>query len=154
MPKQPRLTSQRQFSQLIRRLTGAASLYDLIRVATVFNSSNNVKRTFLDQCRRSVIPQYENSPARTQWPVADRVKPWSSRCTISMPPGVSFEKVFGQRGYGAATPSRRSIELFILTISLVVLVIFAFLWNSVFDDHCKRGNSCFAGLVRSSSCGC
>jgi len=119
------LTSAAQFSQLIVAYRDGVPLR-LNQVATVFNSSNNIKRTFWINGRRSVILAVRKQPGSNTVAVADRVKAVVLSLHDSMPPGVSFGKVSDN-----ADMVRDSIaevnRTLILTISLVVLVIFAFL---------------------------
>jgi len=119
------LTSAAQFSQLIVAYRDGVPLR-LNQVATVFNSSNNIKRTFWINGRRSVILAVRKQPGSNTVAVADRVKAVVLTLRDSMPPGVSFGKVADN-----ADTVRDSIaevnRTLILTICLVMLVIFAFL---------------------------
>jgi len=119
------LNTASQFSQLVVAYRDGVPLR-LDQVATVFNSSNNVKRTFWINGQRSVILAVRKQPGANTVQVADHVKAVILTLRDSMPPGVSFGKVADD-----ADMVRDSIaevnRTLILTIFLVVLVIFVFL---------------------------
>ncbi len=119
------LNTASQFSQLVVAYRDGVPLR-LDQVATVFNSSNNVKRTFWINGQRSVILAIRKQPGANTVEVADHVKAVILTLRDSMPPGVSFGKVADD-----ADMVRDSIaevnRTLILTICLVVLVIFVFL---------------------------
>ncbi|HEX3473270.1 MAG TPA: efflux RND transporter permease subunit [Silvibacterium sp.] len=119
------LISADQFSQLVVAYRDGVPLR-LNQVATVLNSSSNNKRMFWINGRRSIILAVRKQPGANTVQVADQVKAVILSLRDSMPPGVSFGKVADN-----ADTIRDSIaevnRTLILTISLVVLVIFAFL---------------------------
>jgi HAE1 family hydrophobic/amphiphilic exporter-1 len=119
------LNTASQFSQLVVAYRDGVPLR-LDQVATVFNSSNNVKRAFWINGQRSVILAVRKQPGANTVQVADHVKAVIVTLRDSMPPGVSFGKVAD-----SADMVRDSIaevnRTLILTICLVVLVIFVFL---------------------------
>jgi hydrophobe/amphiphile efflux-1 (HAE1) family protein len=119
------LMSAGQFSQLIVAYRDGVPLR-LGQVADVFNSSNDDKRRFWINGRRSVILAVRKQPGANTVAVADRVKEVVRSLHDSMPPGVSFGKV----GDTADTVRDSIAEVnrtLAVTIVLVVLVIFAFL---------------------------
>jgi multidrug efflux pump subunit AcrB len=119
------LMSAGQFSQLIVAYRDGVPLR-LGQVADVFNSSNDDKRRFWINGRRSVILAVRKQPGANTVAVADRVKAVVRSLRDSMPPGVSFGKVAD-----TSDTVRDSIaevnRTLAITIALVVLVIFAFL---------------------------
>ncbi len=119
------LTTATQFSQLVVAYRDGVPLR-LDQVATVFNSSNNVKRTFWINGQRSVILAVRKQPGANTVQVADHVKAVILTLRDSMPPGVSFGKVADSADMvrDSITEVNRTL---ILTICLVVLVIFVFL---------------------------
>jgi HAE1 family hydrophobic/amphiphilic exporter-1 len=119
------LTSADQFSQLVVAYRDGVPLR-LNQVATVFNSSNNDKRTFWINGQRSVILAVRKQPGANTVEVADRVKAVIHSLRDSMPPGVSFGNVADNSDTVRDSIAEVNRTL-ILTIVLVVLVIFLFL---------------------------
>jgi HAE1 family hydrophobic/amphiphilic exporter-1 len=119
------LTTAAEFSQLIVAYRGGAPLR-LNQVADISNSSRDDKSTFWINGRPSVILAVRKQPGANTVEVADHVKEVIRSLGSSMPPGVSFGKVADD-----AEMVRDSIaevdRTLVLTVSLVVLVIFAFL---------------------------
>jgi len=119
------LTSAEQFSQLIVAYRDGVPLR-LDQVANVFNSSSNVKHMFWINGQRSVILAVRKQPGANTVEVADRVKAAILSLRDAMPPGVSFGKVADDADLVRDSIAEVNRAL-IITISLVVLVIFAFL---------------------------
>jgi HAE1 family hydrophobic/amphiphilic exporter-1 len=119
------LTTALQFSQLIVAYRNGLPLR-LDQVATVLNSSSNVKRIFWINGRRSVILAVRKQPGANTIEVADRVKAVMLSLRDSMPPGVSFGNV-GDNANIVRDSIAEVNRTLVLTIGLVVLVIFAFL---------------------------
>ena len=119
------LSSAPEFSQLVVAYRNGAPLR-LNQVASVINGSSNDKATFWIDGQRSVILAVRKQPGANTVEVADHVKEVILSLRDSMPPGVAFGKVADQADIVRDSIAEVNRTL-LITVSLVVLVIFAFL---------------------------
>ncbi|MBT9332447.1 efflux RND transporter permease subunit [Paracidobacterium acidisoli] len=119
------LATAAAYSQLIVTYRDGSPLR-LNQIAHVINSSDNDKRAFWINGRRSIILAVRKQPGTNTVEVAESLKAVIRSLRDSMPPGVTFGNVSDNADIVRDSIAEVNHTL-ILTIALVVLVIYLFL---------------------------